>query len=160
MLVMDMAQPLVSADRDQWIAVLASIGAGVLVGVLVRINATLGTYIGTLEATFVIHGVGTAFAVLLLLPWLGGSFWRSLAEAPVYEWTGGLLSVAMVLLANLVVPVLGMALAVALFVAADLFFSSVTDRFGWLGLPQVALSWRRMVGLVLAVIGVVLVHWG
>jgi len=144
----------------RWSAVAVSAAAGVLVGVLVRINATLGTQIGTLEATFVIHGIGTGFALLLVLPWLRRSFWRRLAAAPSYEWTGGVLSVAMVLLANLVVPVLGMALAVSLFIAADLVFSSVTDRFGWLGLPQVALSGQRILGLVLVLVGVLLIHWG
>jgi transporter family-2 protein len=149
-----------STRRIPWGAVAASVSAGVLVGMLVRINATLGTRIGTLEATFVIHGIGTAFALVLLLPWLGRSFWQDLADAPSYEWAGGVLSVAMVLLANVVVPVLGMALAVSLFIAADLVFSSVTDRFGWLGLPSVALSWQRILGLVVALVGVVLVHWG
>lgn len=152
--------PLALLNLNWWAAITASIAAGILLGVLVRINASLGTQIGTLEATFVIHGVGTVFAAIILVPWLHVTFWRTLVHAPAYECTGGILSIAMVLLANIVVPVLGMALAVSLFVAADLLFSSLTDWLGWLGLPQIPLSSRRVVGLFLALLGVALVHWG
>jgi transporter family-2 protein len=151
---------LASVSFDRWPAIAASITAGILLGVLVRINASLGAQIGTLEATFVIHGIGTIFAAIILVPWLHVTFWRTLVHAPAYEWTGGILSIAMVLLANIVVPVLGMALAVSLFVAGDLVFSSLTDWLGWLGLPQIPLSSRRVVGLILALLGVALVHWG
>lgn len=147
-------------DLDRWWAIAVSIAAGILLGVLVRINASLGMQIGTLEATFAIHGVGTLFATVILLPRIHMKFWRTLVHAPAYEWTGGIFSVAMVFLSNVVVPVLGTALAVSLFVAADLFFSSLTDWFGWLGLARIPLSSRRMLGLILCLLGVVLIHWG
>lgn len=137
-----------------------SAGAGVLLAVLVRINATLGTYVGELTATFVVHGVGTAFALVLVAHRLDGAFWTRLADAPAVDWTGGVWSVAMVWVATLVVPHLGTALAVSLFIASDLAFSAVTDRAGLLGLPQIRLSPRRLAGLVLAILGVLLVRFG
>jgi transporter family-2 protein len=141
-------------------AVAASIGAGVLLGVLVRVNATLGTHLGTLRATFTVHGVGTAFALVLLARRLDRSFWTRLSRAPAIDWTGGLWSVAMVWVATVVVPELGTALAVSLFIASDLVVSAVTDRAGLLGLPRVRLSPRRIAGLCLAILGVVLVRFG
>lgn len=149
------------ADRYHYpLSVCAGVGAGLLLSVIVRVNATLGEQVGEVEATFLVHLVGTAFAILLVLPRLGPSFWQTLSDRPWVEWTGGLLSVAMVWVANVAVPALGTALAVSLFVAGDLFFSSVADRSGPWGLVRVRLSLRRVLGLLLAFAGVLLIHWG
>ena len=141
-------------------SVLASIAAGVLLGLLVRVNATLGTYVGELSATFAVHGVGTAFAALLVAHRFDRTFYEDLSAAPAIDWTGGLWSVMMVWVATLVVPQLGTALAVSLFIASDLLFSAVSDRFGLLDLPTVQLSWQRIIGVVLAILGVVLIRFG
>lgn len=142
------------------LSVLVSMLAGGLLSVIVRVNATLGAQIGELEATFVVHLVGTGFAVLVTLPWLGRAFWTTVARRSWTELSGGVISVGMVLVSNYVVPVLGTALAVSLTVAADLFFSTVSDQRGWMDLIRVRLSPRRLVGLVLALAGVLLIQWG
>lgn len=142
------------------LSVLVSVGAGLLLSMVVRVNATLGTRIGEIEATFVIHLVGTLFALVLVSPRLGTDFWKTLSGRPWVEFTGGVISVGMVLIANLVVPHLGTALAVSLFVAGDLFFSTLSDMRKWMGVTKIQLSWRRMAGLLLAFTGVLLVHWG
>lgn len=142
------------------LAVAVSCGAGVLLGLLVRINATLGEHLGIFEATFVIHLVGTVFAVLLLTRRLGRPFLRQLRRAPRYELAGGLFGVAMVALANLVVPPLGVALAVSLFITADLLASSAADHVGLFGLRRLPLTGRRLLGLLLVVAGVLLIRWG
>jgi len=142
------------------LSVLVSVAAGLMLSIIVRVNATLGTQIGEIEATFVVHLIGTAVALLLTLPWLGTTFWARLSDRPWTEFSGGLLSVAMVLVSNLAVPHLGTALAVSLFVAGDLFFSTVSDQAGWMDLVRIRLSPRRLVGLLFALAGVLLIHWG
>lgn len=142
------------------LSIFASACAGLMLSVVVRVNATLGTELGEIEATFVVHFVGTVFALLITLPRLGPPFWEQLSDRPWMEFSGGLLSVAMVLVANLAVPHLGTALAVSLFVAGDLFFSTVSDQVGWMDLVQIQVSARRLLGLLLAFAGVLLIHWG
>lgn len=142
------------------LSILVSVGAGLMLSAIVRVNATLGTRIGEIEATLVIHLVGTLFALALVSPWLGKGFWQTLSERPWVEFGGGVLSVVMVLIANLTVPRLGTALAISLFVTGDLFFSTVSDRTGWMDLVEIRISWRRIGGLLLALTGVLLVHWG
>lgn len=149
-----------TSDAHYWLSVGVSVAAGLMLSVIVRVNATLGTRIGELEATFVVHLVGTGFALLLVAPWLGSSFWAELRQRSWVELSGGAISVAMVLVANLVVPVLGTAMAVSLFVAGDLLFSSLSDQRGWMDVIRVRVSTRRMVGLLLAFAGVLLIHWG
>ena len=146
--------------RARIVAAVYSLGAGIILGFSIRINATLGSFVGPLEATFIVHLVGTAFAAALLHNQLGRAFIHGLGERPLYELSGGLFGVAIVLIANLIVPVMGTALAVSLFVASDLLFSSVADHYGWLGLRRIRLSRRRLVGLFLAIVGVLLVRWG
>lgn len=141
-------------------AVLVSIASGVLVGFTVRINATLGEYVGALESSFIVHLTGTAFALLLVGTRLKRPFWTMLRRGPSRELVGGIIGVIMVLLANLAVPQLGVALAVSLFVAADLFVSSLSDHFGWLGLRQIRASPQRVIGLLIVLAGVLLVRFG
>ncbi len=143
-----------------WLSVGGSVAAGLMLSVIVRINATLGTQIGELEATLVVHLVGTGFALLVTAPWLGPPFWTQLGERSWPELSGGAISVAMVVVANYVVPVLGTAVAVTLFVAGDLLFSTVSDQNGWMDVVQVRISRRRLLGLLLAFAGAVLIHWG
>lgn len=141
-----------------WLSVGGSVVAGLMLSVIVRINATLGTRIGELEATLVVHLVGTAFALLVVAPWLGPRFWAQLGERPWPELSGGAISVAMVVVANVVVPVLGTAVAVTLFVAGDLLFSTVSDQRGWMDVVRVRISRRRLLGLLLAFVGAALIH--
>lgn len=157
---MGMLSSLLNAAPRRLVAIGVSIAGGLLLGVTVRINATLGTYVGVLEGSFIVHLTGTAFALLLVGTRLKRPVWQTLRRSPRHELTGGLIGVVMVLLANVVVPRLGVALAVSLFVAADLFFSSLSDHFGWLGLPRIRITPRRLVGLLLVLIGVLLVRFG
>jgi transporter family-2 protein len=64
----------------------------------------------------------------------------------------------MVVVANVVVPVLGTAVAVTLFVAGDLLFSTVSDQRGWMDVVRVRISRRRLLGLLLAFVGAALIH--
>ena len=61
----------VPTDREQILAVTASVVAGAFVAIMIRLNATLGEHIGVLESSFVVHLVGTAFSTLLVVPRFG-----------------------------------------------------------------------------------------
>jgi len=155
-----MLSTLQSVVSQRTIAILVSIASGVLVGFTVRINATLGEYVGPLESSFIVHLTGTAFALLFVGWRLNSSFWTRLRRGPRRELMGGVIGVVIVLLANLAVPQLGVALAVSLFITADLFVSSLSDHFGWLGLRQIRVSPQRVIGLLVVLAGVLLVRFG
>ena len=148
------------SDPSELVATAAAIVAGVFVALMIRINATLGEHVGVLEGSFVVHLVGTGFAALLVLPRWRPSLPRSLRETPGYLFLGGVLGVLIVMLANVVVPHLGVALSLCLAVAANLGFSTVADHFGWFGLPAFPVSARRLLGLALVIAGVLLVAYG
>jgi len=147
------------SDASTWIAVLASLGAGLLVALMIQLNATLGVHIGVLESSFVVHAIGMGFATLLILGRLP-RLKRRIQEPSGILFFGGVLGVFIVLLANVVTPLLGVALTLCLSVAANLLFSTVADHFGWFGLPVIPASRQRVLGLALALIGVALVAFG
>lgn len=153
-------QDRLPSASDEVLAVLAALLAGVFVALMIRLNATLGEHVGVLEGSFVVHLVGTAFATLLLLPRGRTLLSSGVKDAPRYTFIGGVLGVAIVMLANVVVPVLGVALTLSLSVAANLAFSTVSDHFGWFGLPVFRVTGRRLLGLALVVAGVLLVAFG
>jgi len=150
----------VPTDREQILAVTASVVAGAFVAIMIRLNATLGEHVGVLESSFVVHLVGTAFSTLLVVPRFGWQRVRNLRATPARLFAGGALGVFIVLLANVVVPVLGIALTLSLSVAANLTFSTLADHFGWFGLPVFPVTARRLVGLALTLLGVLLVAYG
>ncbi len=146
------------------IAVFISLAAGSLVALMVRLNATLGEHIGVVASSWVVHVVGTVFAGLL---------WgmRSMLQAkppraidwsaiPWYAWTGGMLGVAIVALANVVVPVLGLALTLSVVIATSLTVSALADHFGWFGLPVRRMTWRTALGICCIVTGVICITLG
>jgi len=147
-------------DSDELLAVAVALVAGLFVALMIRLNATLGEHIGVLEGSFVVHLVGTGFAALLLLPRGRRAIGGAVRDAPGYAFVGGVLGVVIVMLANVVVPVLGVALTLSLSVAANLSFSTLSDHFGWFGLPAFRVSTRRVVGLLLVLVGVLLVAFG
>lgn len=147
-------------DPEQIVAVGVSIVAGLFIATMVRLNATLGEYVGPLESSFVVHAVGTALATLLILPRVSVKRLRAIQSTPRKLFVGGVLGVTLVMVANIVVPHLGVALTLCVSVAANLAFSTVADHFGLFGLPVFPVSSRRLLGLVLVVTGVVLVAYG
>lgn len=150
----------VPTDSDTVLAIVASVVAGTFVALMIRLNATLGAHVGVLEGSFVVHLVGTVFSTLLVVP---RATWDRVGRLRRTPWTlfvGGALGVFIVLLANVVVPHLGVALTLCVSVAANLTFSTVADHFGWFGLPVFRVTARRVVGLVLVVGGTLLVAFG
>jgi transporter family-2 protein len=156
------SQPSVNlpTDPDEILAVAASVVAGAFVALMIRLNATLGEHVGVLEGSFVVHLVGTVFSTLLVVPRFQWTRVQRLRSAPARLFVGGALGVFIVLLANVVVPVLGVALTLSLSVTANLTFSTVADHFGWFGLPVFPVTPRRLLGLALTVLGVLLVAFG
>lgn len=81
----------------------------------------------------------------------------SAARAPWYAWTGGLLGVLYIVGTILLVPRLGAATVVGLFVVGQILCALVFDQFGLLGVPVREVGVARLVGAALMIVGVGLV---
>ncbi len=128
---------------------------GVLSALSRVVNAALGTYVGSLESSWINHVVGTAFAALLLLLGLstGTLQWGGLAW---YYWIGGCFGVGVVAASNYAVARIGAVLFGMVVLAVQLGTSAGLDHYGALGGEPIPLTWTRLGGLALLMAGALL----
>ena len=82
----------------------------------------------------------------------------SAKTAPWYLWLGGLFGAYYVSTVIVIMPRLGVALTFGLVIAGQMFVSLVLDHFGWLGVPIKPISWGKIVGALLLIVGVVVIR--
>ncbi len=123
-------------------------------------NAQLDRHLGhPLLAAWVNFLVGGAILGLLLLIFgvqLPSA--AALRSPPWWAWLGGTLGATLIVSATVSAPVLGASLLVVVLVAGQLVSSVLFDHFGWLGYPVRPLTWVRVVGILLVVLGAALVQ--
>ena len=112
---------------------------------------------GDMEAAITLHLVGT----LVGLGWMGmgmrqGGF-SGLGSVPWWAFLGGAIGVSCMAAMNRAIPVIGVAAALALTVAAQLVAALIFEQFGLLGADFKAASTSRWVGVVLLTLGAWLV---
>lgn len=75
-----------------------------------------------------------------------------------WMWTGGLMGAFFIMSVVLVAPEIGPTKLFSLIIASQLIFSLVVDHYGWLGFEVQPVSIKRVVGVVLLIVGVFLVQ--
>jgi len=142
------------------ILILVALAAGAGLPVQAGVNAVMGRYAGRPEwAAFVNFAVGlVALAGWLAALRLAPPAAATLARAPWWSWTGGLLGASYVSAVVLLTPRLGVATTLALTVAGQMAGALVLDHYGALGLELRPISGTKLVGAALLVAGVVLVR--
>ena len=76
---------------------------------------------------------------------------------PLWAWGGGLLGTYMVTVSLLVAPRLAATRWLALVLAGQIMLSLVLDHFGLIGYQQHTLSWQRVAGVLLLLLGLAIV---
>jgi transporter family-2 protein len=118
----------------------------------------LGRSVGTLAAASVSFVVGT-IALLLITVLVGGGF-GDLGEARHLAWyylMGGVLGAVYVTTALVAVRSLGAGGVTAATIAGQLTLSLVIDQLGILGVDKQAITWERVLGVLLLALGTVLI---
>ncbi len=116
---------------------------------------------GSVLAALVSFSVGTL--ALAAVGLLAGQPFTALAGLPRiawWQWVGGFLGATFIFGSTMLAPRIGLAAMTTLIVAGQVVMSLVFDRFGWLGIPLRGLSWVRLVGALLLLVGAVLVNFG
>ena len=75
---------------------------------------------------------------------------------PLWLWTGGGLSVLIILAITVASPRIGLAATIGTIIALNLGMAAAIDRYGWFGLDRVAIGWPRVMGLVFLGLGAAL----
>jgi transporter family-2 protein len=139
-------------------AVLLTVFAGGLIALQAPINSMLGKAVGTFAAASVSFIVGT-IALVLITVLVGGGF-GEVGEARHLAWyylSGGVLGAVYVTTALVAVRSLGAGGVVAATIAGQLTLSLVIDQLGILGVDERAITWERVLGVLLLAVGTLLI---
>jgi len=139
-------------------AVMLTVFAGGLIAMQAPINSMLGRSVGTFAAASFSFIVGTAALVLITLL-VGGGF-GDLGEARHLSWyylMGGVLGAVYVTTALVAVRELGAGGVTSATIAGQLTLSLVIDQLGILGVDERAITWDRVLGVLLLAVGTVLI---
>ena len=139
---------------------LLAIVAGMSFVLQASVNARLRTGLGSPNwAALVSYAGGTvamAFVVLATRdPWLSAA---AVQKTSWFSWTGGLWGAVYVVIIIVLLPRLGTAAVIALFVLGQMIASLAFDNFGLFGVPKHPADLPRIVGALLLVAGVVLIR--
>ena len=129
--------------------------AGCVVALQPPVNAALSRTVGVLESGLVSCVVGAGFLALAVLC-LGKGNVARVAEAPAWQWSGGVLGAIMVVSVTLAVPRIGVLATLVGMILGNLVMAAVIDHYGWFGLSAIPFGWRRLLGLGLVLVGMVL----
>ena len=141
---------------ENWGYVVAMGVTGAVIACQAPINSGLGRTVGNLEAALLSFTVGTtALAVIVALA--GKGSYRTLPQAPWWQYLGGLCGVVYLTTSHFAVSRIGATAILAAAVAGQMIMAIVLDRFGWLGLPARSLDWPRVAGSVMLVASVWLI---
>lgn len=125
---------------------------GILIAIMVAFNGELSNGIGNYSSLIVIHILGYALLVFLMLyKKIKIPFKMTL---PLWLYSAGAIGVATVLINNITYSSIGVSLPVALGLLGQSLTSIVFDHYGLLGMPKVEFNKKKLIGLIVIIIGV------
>ena len=139
------------------VAIALTIAAGIAGAVQAAVMGELGERTGVFAALAFSGVVSVVLGLCLLL--IAKQSFRGLgdvAREPVWLWTGGALSVLIILAITVASPRIGLAATIGTIIALNLGMAAAIDRFGWFGLDRIGIGWTRAAGLVFLGIGAAL----
>ena len=141
------------------LAVLATVAAGGLAAAQAPANNIISTKVGDLGAVAVNFVSGSVFVLVLAFAFAGGIDVAEGEPSPAwYYWILGGVGGVLIVLAGLVaIRELGAGGVSAAIIAGQLGLSVVLDRLGVLGLDERAVTWEKVLGIVLLGLGVFLI---
>jgi bacterial/archaeal transporter family-2 protein len=132
------------------LAVALAVAAGLAGADQAAVMGELGGRVGVFPALAFSGVVAVVIGLALLL--LAKQSFRGLADVarqPVWLWTGGALSVLIILAITVASPRIGLAATIGIIIAFNLCVAALIDRLGWFGFDQIAITWTRLLGVVL-----------
>ena len=127
---------------------------GALISIMISFNSGLEGYVGSTYSVVIIHAVGL-IAILIVAAIKKEKI--VIKEAiPFYLFLGGIFGVMLTLVNIITIGGIGVALTTALAVFGQLVFSSLVDHFGLFGLTKYEFNPKKLVGLLIVFVGLVI----
>jgi len=139
------------------VAIALTIVAGIAGAVQAAVMGELGERTGIFPALAFAGVVSVVLGLtLLLIVTRSFSGLGDVARQPLWLWTGGALSVLIILAITVAAPRIGLAATIGTIIALNLVMAAAMDRYGWFGLDRVAIGWPRVAGLLFLGVGAAL----
>jgi transporter family-2 protein len=133
------------------------VAAGLAGAVQAAVMGELGERVGVFPALAFSGVVAVALGfVLLLIAERSFSGMGDVLQEPLWLWTGGALSVLIILAITVASPRIGLAATIGTIIAFNLGVAALIDRFGWFGFDRIPISWTRVLGILLLGAGAIL----
>lgn len=129
-----------------------SIFTGTLLALMLSLNGTVSEASGNYASSVIIHIIGLIGIIIVLI--LTKSKFKHLKGIPFYTYTGGLVGVLTVIFSNTSFSNLGVSLTVSLCLLGQLITSIIIDHFGYFNLPVTTFNKKKIIGLVIIVLGI------
>ena len=139
------------------LSIALAVAAGLAGAVQAAVMGELGGRVGVFPALAFSGVVSLVLGLVLLLlakQSVGGL--ADVARQPVWLWTGGALSVLIILAVTVASPRIGLAATIGTIIAFNLGAAALIDRFGWFGFDRIAITWTRLAGLAFLGLGALL----
>jgi bacterial/archaeal transporter family-2 protein len=131
---------------------LLSLLIGAIIAIMVAVNGELSGSLGNYFSLIIIHLLGFLTILgIMLFKKIKISFRNGL---PLYLYSAGAISVFTVMFNNLSYSALGVSLPVALGLLGQILTSLAFDHYGILGMPRIRFKKKKIVGLLIIVIGI------
>jgi len=125
---------------------------GALIAVMIMINGTLSNAFGNYTSTVIIHIIGLLSMIFVLL--LSRSNLKIVKGIPLYFYSAGAIGVFTVLFNNLSFSKLGVSITLALGLLGQSLSSIIIDHFGLMGMKVIKFQKRKLFGLILITLGI------
>lgn len=135
------------------IALLIAAVSGMAMAVQGSLNAVLGKYVGQIEATLIVHIIGSVLAGLIVLVGLSKGNLGKLMQVPWYAYLGGILSVLIIYGVAASIPKVGVAVATTAIIVGQVSTAMLIDQFGCFGLEKIPFTFMKLIGLILLAVG-------
>lgn len=129
-----------------------SIIIGMLITLMITLNGSLSNVTGNYTSSVIIHLVGLIGIILVLM--ITQSKLVIKKDLPFYLYSAGLIGVVTVLFNNISIASIGVSLTVSLGLLGQTIFSLVSDHYGLFGMKKVVFNRRKLIGLVIIIIGI------
>lgn len=139
---------------------LIALVSGAMLPVQAGLNAKVGKAVGDpIYAALISFFVGTiGLFVYALIARIDLSQISNTTSLHWTVWLAGILGAFYVSAIIILVPRIGAALTFGLVVAGQLMLSLLLDHFGWLEVSVHTFNWKRLIGALLVVVGVLIIR--
>ncbi len=143
-------------------ALLAAALAGAAMSFQGAFNSSLSRKAGLLGASAAVHVIGAILTGLVIagaMLWAKSAApnWTGFGRAAWWAYLGGVLSVLIIAGVAFAFPIAGAGLSVSTIITAQLAAAVVLDHFGLFETTRIPITWVRLLGVALLVVGTRLV---